>query len=102
MTFHYARYEDKMPASKAKAKKRSAKVPNRDIESWAHDLLLECHAIRACPDHGHMHDRTDPSAWRKAREAAKLDPFPGTTAAKSVTAINEAMRWIGDICPECD
>jgi hypothetical protein len=89
-----------MPASKAKAKKRSAKTPNYDIDGWAHDLLLECHAIRACPDHGHMRDRTDPSAWRKAREAATSEPFPGTTAKKSVAAIDEAMRWIGDTCLE--
>jgi hypothetical protein len=93
--------EDKMAASKAESQKRRPRKPTRDIESWAHDLLIECYAIRACPDHGHMRDTTDPGALRKAREAARSEPFPGATANKSVAAIDEAMRWIGDTCPGC-
>jgi len=82
-------------------KKKQKPKPTQSIEQSAIGLLLECHAIRACPDHGHMRDRTDPEAWRKACEAARSHPFPGATPAESVAAIDEAMQWIGDTCPEC-
>jgi len=74
----------------------------RTLEGWAISVLLECHAIRECPDHGHIRDSTDPSAWRKAREVAKSEPFPGTTSKASAAAIDETMQWIGDTCPECE
>jgi hypothetical protein len=48
-----------------------------------------------------MKDRTDPHALEHARETARLDPFPGTSAAQSLAAIDEAMNSIGDTCPEC-
>lgn len=90
-----------MAGSKTKARKRPVKTPAQTIEGWAHEILLECHAIRTCLDHGHMRDKTDPDAWRKAREIAKSEPFRGTSPEESVAAIDEAMRWIGDECPEC-
>jgi len=83
-------------------KKKMPPRSARTLEEWAINVLLECHAIRECGDHGHMRDNTDPSAWRKAREAAKSEPFPGTTSKESAAAIDESMRWIGDTCPECE
>jgi hypothetical protein len=83
-------------------KKKKQISSARSLEGWAIRVLLECHAIRECPDHGHMRDNTDPSAWRKAREVAKSEPFPGTTPEESAAAIDESMRWIGDTCPECE
>jgi hypothetical protein len=64
-------------------------------------ILLEAHAIRECEQHGHMRDRADPHALENAREAARQDPFPGTSPEQSVAAIDEAMAVIGDTCPEC-
>ena len=71
------------------------------IEQLAIGLLLECHAIRECPDHGHMRDNTDPGAVRKACEIAKTYPFRGATPDESIAAIDEALKWIGDTCPGC-
>jgi len=73
----------------------------RSIEQFAIGLLLECHAIRECPDHGHMRDNTDPGAVRKACDTARTHPFPGATPNESVAAIDEALKWIGDTCPQC-
>lgn len=74
----------------------------RTLEGWALGILLEEHAIRECPEHGHMRDRTDPDAWNRARNAARQNPFPGTSAEISVTAIDNVTRSIGDSCPDCD
>lgn len=81
-------------------KKRPAKS-KQSLERSAIAFLLEYRAIRECPDHGHMRDNTDTGALRNAYTAAKSHPFPGTTPEQSVAAIDEAMRWIGDTCPEC-
>jgi hypothetical protein len=74
----------------------------RTLGGWALGLLLEHHAIQECEEHGHMRDRTDPDAWNKAREVARHSPFPGTSPAVSVAALNNIMRSIGDTCPDCD
>lgn len=73
----------------------------RTLQGWALGVLLETGAIRECPDHGHMKDRTDPGAWREARDIASGHPFLGATPAESVRAIDDVMQSIGDTCPEC-
>jgi hypothetical protein len=74
----------------------------RSLQGWALGVLLEAHAIRECDEHGHMKDRSDPHALEHAREAARVDPFLGTTPDQAVAAIDEVMRSIGDTCPSCN
>jgi len=74
----------------------------RTLQGWALGVLLEAHAIRECDEHGHMKDRSDPHALEHAREAARVEPFPGTAPDQAVAAIDEVMRSIGDTCPGCN
>jgi hypothetical protein len=74
----------------------------RTIRGWALGVLLEAHAIRECHQHGHMKDSTDPHALERAMGVAREEPFPGTSSAQCLAAIDEAMNSIGDACPECD
>src|SRR5467141_1220722 len=75
--------------------------PYRTLQGWAIGLLLETHAIKECEEHGHMQDRTDPDAWKRAREIASKYPFRGSTPAEAVLALDDVMQSIGDTCPEC-
>jgi hypothetical protein len=75
--------------------------PYRTLRGWAIGLLLETHAIQECQEHGHMQDRTDPDAWKRAREIASKYPFRGATPAEAVRALDDVMQSIGDACPEC-
>lgn len=79
----------------------SAREPFRTLRGWAIGILLETKAIRECEEHGHMHDRTDPEAWKRAREIASRYLFRGATPAEAVQALNDVMESIGDTCPEC-
>jgi hypothetical protein len=76
--------------------------PYRTLRGWAIGLLLETHAIKECEEHGHMQDRTDPDAWKRAREIASKYPFRGSTPAEAVRALDDVMQSIGDTCPECN
>jgi hypothetical protein len=76
--------------------------PYRTLRGWAIGLLLETHAIKECEEHGHMQDRTDPDAWKRAREIASKYPFRGFTPAEAVRALDDVMQSIGDSCPECN
>jgi hypothetical protein len=76
--------------------------PYRTLRGWAIGLLRETHAIKECEEHGHMQDRTDPDAWRRAREIASKYPFRGSTPAEAVRALDDVMQSIGDTCPECN
>jgi len=82
-------------------KQKASNKSSKSYEREAIGRLLEYHAIRQCPDHGHMRDNTDPYAVRKAHDAARAHPFSGTTADESVAAVENALHWIGDTCPEC-
>jgi hypothetical protein len=74
----------------------------RTVEGWALGTLLEHGAVRECEYHGHMRDRSDPEAWNRARDYARENPFPATSAEASVQAIDDVVRSIGDTCPDCD
>ena len=94
--------------AKAKKKKRPnrrpgpALLPYRTLQGWAIGVLLECHAIVECPDHGHIRDRGSwPLAWDEAREVAKRQPFLGASKKQCLTALDEVMASVGDVCPEC-
>jgi hypothetical protein len=75
--------------------------PYRSLRGWAVGLLLETGAIRECVDHGHLCDATDPDAWRRARKIASTYPFKSASPFEAVAMIEDIMRSIGDICPEC-
>jgi hypothetical protein len=92
MTSAYAKRQD------AKA---AAHEPFRTLRGWAIGVLLETQAIRECEEHGHLRDRTDPGAWKRAREIASSYPFRGATPAEAVKALDDVMESIGDTCPEC-
>ena len=78
-----------------------ARETYRTLHGWALGILLGTLAIKECEHHGHMRDRTDPDAWRRAREIASQHPFRGATAAEAVRAIEDVMASIGDTCPDC-
>jgi hypothetical protein len=89
-----------MIACKTRVKKRGVSF-SQDVDEWAISILLECHAVQRCPDHGYIRDLADPHSRSKAQEAARAEPYPGLTPRKSAEAIEDALRWIGDRCPEC-
>jgi hypothetical protein len=80
--------------------KGPAHEPFRTLHGWAVGILLETETIRECK-HGHMRDRTDPEAWKRARQIASRYPFRGATPAEAVQALDDVMESIGDTCPEC-
>ena len=86
-------------------KQQDAQAPGREpfrtLRGWAIGILLETQAIRECEEHGHLRDRTDPDAWKRAREIASRYPFRGASPAEAVQALNDVMESIGDTCPEC-
>jgi hypothetical protein len=92
-------------ASSAAARKfevmEKRREPYRSLRGWAVGLLLETGAIRECVDHSHLCDVTDPDAWRRARHIASISPFKGATPAEAIAVIEDIMRSVGDICPEC-
>jgi hypothetical protein len=90
-----------MTSAQAKRRTEPGRETYRTLQDWALGILLETHAIRECEDHGHMRDRAEPDAWRRAREIASQHPFRGATAAEAVRAIEEVMASIGDTCPDC-
>jgi hypothetical protein len=92
---------DTMRSAQAKRRAEPARETYRTLQGWALGILLETHAIRECEDHSHMRDRTDPDAWRQAREIASHHPFRGATAAEAVRAIEDVMASIGDTCLDC-
>ena len=79
----------------------AAQSAYRTLEGWAVGTLLETHAIRECPEHGHIRDYSDPEAWENARAIAREQPFPGATPAAAIAALDEVMQSIGDVCPGC-
>jgi len=73
----------------------------RTLHGWALGVLMESEAVWECPYHGHIKDRADPDAWRRARAIASSDPFRGATRAEAVMALYAVMQSVGDTCPEC-
>jgi hypothetical protein len=73
----------------------------RTLQGWARGTLIEHGAISECERHGHRRDRGDPDAWNQARAAAWNRPFSGATPEAGIRALEEAMRGIGDSCPDC-
>jgi hypothetical protein len=90
-----------MRSAQVKTQPTPAREASRTLQGWALGVLLETQAIKECEEHGHMRDRTDPDAWRRAREMASRHPFRGATPAEAVRAIDEVMQSIGDTCPDC-
>jgi hypothetical protein len=81
---------------------QAARPAYRTLDGWALSLLMEHGAVAECDAHGHRRNRSDPDAWNRAREEARLAPFAGTTPDVSVAAIDEVMNSIGETCPDCD
>ncbi|WP_370135476.1 hypothetical protein [Bradyrhizobium sp. USDA 313] len=71
------------------------------MQGWALGTLIEQGAVSECPHHGHRIDRADPDARNRAREEAWRNPFAGATPEACLVALEEAMRAIGDTCPDC-
>src|SRR5258708_39512979 len=88
-------------AVQLKQQERPLREPYRTLHGWVVGLLLETRAIKECEEHGHMQDRTDPDAWKPAREIASKYPFRGSTTAEEVRTLDDVMLSIGDSCPEC-
>jgi hypothetical protein len=90
-----------MASAQARRQKAPVRESYRTLRGWALSILLETYAIKECAEHGHMRDQTDPDAWKRARELALKYPFRRATAVKSLQAIDDVMRSIGDTCPDC-
>jgi hypothetical protein len=90
-----------MASAQARRQKAPVRKSYRTLRGWALSILLETYAIKECAEHGHMRDQTDPDAWKRARELALKYPFRRATAVKSLQAIDDVMRSIGDTCPDC-
>lgn len=88
--------------SQRKLPLQAARPAYRTLDGWALGILMEQGAVTECDHHGHRRDRSDPDAWNRAREEARLSPFSGTTSETSVAAINLVMASIGETCPDCD
>lgn len=73
----------------------------KTLEGLAIGMLLDAHAITECDSHGYMKDRNDPHAVERAKEAAERERFPGTTKEDRRQAITDALRSVGDTCPDC-
>ena len=68
----------------------------RTLEGWALGTLIEHGAVRECEHHGHMRDRADPEAWNHARDHARENPFPGTSAEASPLLPVITSAWLDD------
>ena len=88
--------------SQRKLPLNASKPAYRTLDGWALGILIEQGVVAECEEHGHRRDRSDPEAWNRAREEARQNPFPGTSAEASVAAVNLVMSSIGDSCPDCD
>jgi hypothetical protein len=87
---------DAMPKSSG-----PARPAYRTLQGWALGILIEQHAVAECGHHGHRKDRSDPEAWKRARDEAEHHPFPGATTKACLKALDEVMGSIGDSCPDC-
>jgi len=72
------------------------------LEMWATGLLLEAHAIAACPDHGYMRLRHSHHAIDYAKDLAQHRKFSGKNKQERVAAVDEVLDALGDACPACD
>lgn len=80
--------------------KRRRPAP-QTLNGWAIAVLQDTGAIRECEEHGWMKDRADPHARERAIHVARLDPPAKASPAQAVAAIEDALRAIGDTCPDC-
>jgi hypothetical protein len=91
-----------MPSSpQAKLPRQPTRPRYRTVQGWARGVPIEQGAVTECEHHGHRRDRADPDALNRAREEAWRNPFPGATPEACIAALDEAMRGIGDTCPDC-
>lgn len=72
------------------------------LEMWATDLLLEAHAIIACPDHGYMRLRHSHHAIDYAKDLAEHRKFSGKKKIERISAVEDVLDGLGDTCPACD
>jgi hypothetical protein len=77
------------------------KTARPDVEKWATQILLNAHAIEACPDCGFKKLKFDHSAVGYAHDLAKQNRFPGLPSAKCIEAVDEVLDGLGDDCPVC-
>jgi hypothetical protein len=89
------------PRSQRKLPLNATRPAYRTLKGWALGTLIGQGAVSECDHHGHRSDRADPDAWNRAREEAWRNPFPGATPEACIAALEEAMRGIGDSCPDC-
>ena len=87
--------------SNALRKLPSSSHAYRTFQGWALSILMEQHAVTECGHHGHRQDRSDPDTRIRAREEARLNPFPGESPEACIAALDEVLASIGDNCPEC-
>lgn len=72
------------------------------LEMWATDLLLEAHAISACPDHGYMRLRHIHHAIDYAKDLAQHRKFSGRNKRERISAVEDVLDGLGDSCPGCE
>lgn len=83
--------------------KRSKTANDKEtLEMWATDLLLEAHAISACPDHGYMRLRHSHHAIDYAKDLAQHRKFSGRNKRARISAVEDVLDGLGDNCPGCE
>ena len=87
--------------SQRKIPGQASRPAYRTLEGWALGVLIEQQAVIECEHHGHRRDRSKKKTWNRAREEAWRNPFPGATPEACIRALDDVMRSIGDICPDC-
>jgi hypothetical protein len=84
------------------SKKKKNANKSQTLEMWATDLLLEAHAIYACPDHGYMRLRHSHHAVDYAKDLAEHRKFSGKNKRERVCAIEKVLDGLGDSCSGCE
>ena len=79
-------------------------MPTRkeSLDQWATRILLHAHAIAPCVDCGFVRLKFDQRAIDFAHALAAHKPYPGTSKARSVNAVDAVLDSLGDECPYCD
>lgn len=84
------------------AKKNKNANGKETLDMWATDILLEAHAISACPDHGYMRLRHSHHAIDYAKDLAQHRKFSGRNKRERIAAVEDVLDGLADSCPGCE
>lgn len=71
----------------------------QDQENWAQELLGRHNAARFCETHEIWSDAADPGALEETIEAARKQPYDGSSPDESEVIVRGAYSRLPDNCP---